>query len=116
MSLHGQICERPHRLRGRQLVAGQGFNMAYTIQCEKATLDFDLSRGPEAMRIVEHGKAPLTIKLEAGDGYAHEINYIVDCVKNRKAPSVVTGTDGLTALEICEAEEKSILTGQVVKL
>jgi predicted dehydrogenase len=31
-----------------------------------------------------------------------------------KRPTVVTANDGLSALEICEAEEKSVKTGQVV--
>jgi hypothetical protein len=33
-----------------------------------------------------------------------------------KPPAVVTGIEGLSALEICEAEEKSVKTGQVVTL
>ena len=28
----------------------QGFNMSYTLHCEQATLDFDLSRGAGAMQ------------------------------------------------------------------
>jgi predicted dehydrogenase len=29
----------------------QGFNMSFTIHCERATLDFDLARGAEAMQV-----------------------------------------------------------------
>jgi predicted dehydrogenase len=94
----------------------QGFNMAYTLHCERATLDFDLSRGPDALLISEIGAPIRTIELDQEDGYAHEINYMLECVKERRAPNIVTARDGLIALEICEAEEQSIRTGTLVKL
>ena len=93
-----------------------GFNMQFTLLCERATLDFDLSRGADALILTETGQPPRTVKCDSGDGYSAEIRYFVDCVANRRAPQIVTGLDGLTALEICEAEEKSIRTGQRVKL
>jgi predicted dehydrogenase len=94
----------------------QGFNMAYTLHCERATLDFDLSRGAEAMRVMEFGQSPRTVPCDGMDGYGAEINYMLQCVASRRAPQVVTGQDGLTALEICEAEEQSLRTGAMVKL
>ena len=94
----------------------QGFNMSYTLHCERATLDYDLARGADALIVTETGQSPRVVKLEGADGYAAEINYFVDCVANRRAPTVVTASDGVTALDICEAEEKSIHTGAPVKL
>jgi predicted dehydrogenase len=94
----------------------KGFHMSYTLHCERATLDFDLARGDDAMVISEQGKEPRTVPCEGPDGYSHEVAYIVDCVLNRRAPEVVTARDGMTALEICEAEEKSVRTGTVVSL
>lgn len=94
----------------------QGFNMSYTLLCERATLDFDLTRGADALIVSETGDAPRTVKHEGGDGYAMEINYIIDCVSSRKAPTIVSAHDGVTALEICEAEEQSIRSGAPVKL
>jgi len=44
------------------------------------------------------------------------VHYFVDCVANQRRPKIVTARDGLTALEICEAEEKSIQTGKPVAL
>lgn len=92
----------------------KGFSMAYSIHCERATLDFDLARGAEAMQVTESGQAPQTIKYDGPDGYSGEVAYMVECVRRRQAPTVVTAQDGLTALEICEAEEKSVKSGQVV--
>jgi len=94
----------------------QGFNMAYTMYCEWATLDFNLARGAEAMQITEPGQSPRTISCDEPDGYGAEINYMLDCVASGLTPQIVTGHDGLTALEICEAEEQSLRSGAVEKL
>jgi len=94
----------------------KGFNMAYTLHCERATLDYDLSRGAEAMQITEHGQSLRSIQSSEPDGYSAEIRYLIECVSQRRQPAIVTARDGLTALEICEAEEKSVRTGVQVKL
>jgi predicted dehydrogenase len=100
---------------GSWLLAG-GFNMAYSLHCERATLDYDLSRGADALIVTETGLEPRIVRYPDGDGYAMEINHIVDCVSKREASTVVGALDGVTALEICEAEEKSIRGGAPVRL
>ena len=90
----------------------KGFDMAYTLHCEGATLDFDLSRGADAMQLCVTGETPQTLKFDGPDGYGQEVRYIVECVQHRRQPTVVTAQDGLSALEICEAEEKSLKTSQ----
>jgi predicted dehydrogenase len=92
----------------------KGFHMAFTLHCERATLDYDLSRGADALQVLEPNQPPTPMKSEASDGYALEVQYVVDCVRRRQAPTVVTALDGLGALEICEAEEQSVRTGAVV--
>lgn len=94
----------------------RGFNMAYTLHCERATVDFDLSRGVDALHVTEQGCDPRIVKLEGLDGYGAETRYFVDCVAHGRLPQIVTAQDGMTALEICEAEEKSVHTGQPVGL
>lgn len=94
----------------------KGFSMAYTVHCEGATLDFDLARGADALQVTETGQAPRTIKFDGPDGYGEEVRYVVECVRSGKRPAMVTAMDGLSALEICEAEEKSVMTGKVVHL
>jgi predicted dehydrogenase len=93
-----------------------GFNMSFTLHCERATLDFDLARCSDALRVEVVGKQAKTVKLKAGDGYSEEIRYFVDCVARGERPTVVTPQDGVTALEICAAEEKSVRTGKSVKM
>lgn len=94
----------------------QGFNMSYALLCERATLDYDLARGADALIVTETGRSPRVVKADDADGYAMEIQYILNCVAKRLPPRVVTARDGVTALEICEAEEQSIHTGAPVKL
>ncbi len=94
----------------------QGFNMGYTLYCEHATVDFDFTRGEDALQITQAGKKTRQLRLRAADGYAAEIGYFVDCVARGVRPNVVTARDGVTALAICEAEAKSVRTGRVVKV
>jgi hypothetical protein len=90
--------------------------MGYTLHCERATLDFDLSRGADAMQVIEEGKASRFVPCDGPDGYGEEIRYVVECAQAGRRPTVVNAHDGLTALEICEAEERSFKTGNVVDL
>lgn len=94
----------------------QGFNMAYTLHCELATLDYDLARGAERLLVTRTGEPPRAIQTDDADGYAMEIDAILRCVATRQPPNVVTASDAVTALEICEAEETSIRSGAPVKL
>ena len=95
---------------------GHGFSMAYTVIFERATADYDLARGADALKIFEQGKGARVVPPEPGDGYIGERGYMVDCIEQRRAPAKVTGQDGLSSVEICEAEEESIRTGQPVGL
>lgn len=95
---------------------GFGFNMAYTVIFERATADYDLSRGADALKIFEQGKGARVVPPEPGDGYMGELGYMAECIAANRPPAKVTGQDGLSAVEICEAEEESIRTGQPVRL
>jgi len=93
-----------------------GFNMGFTIHCERATLEFDFALSPDSVRITEPGQSSRSIQGEDADGYGGEIRYFVECVASRRPPAIVTARDGMSALEICEAEEKSLRTSAVVPL
>ncbi len=100
---------------GSWLLTGN-FSMSYTVLCERATLDYDSARGPEALRVTEAGKAPRVVKCDGADGYSAEIRYLLEAIQSGKAPKVVTARDGLSAVQICEAEARSIKTGKVVRV
>ena len=95
---------------------GFGFNMEYTVQFENATADFSFARGADALRLFEKGQQPRTIKPSGADGYIGELSYMVECIRRKMPPTIVTGRDGASAVEICEAEEQSIKIGGVVAL
>jgi len=94
----------------------QGFGMSYTVMFERATLDFDSARGADALRVDEEGQPSRVVKSEGPDGYGGELRYMIQAIQSGQPPTVVTAQDGLSAVEICEAEEKSVNTGQVVAL
>jgi predicted dehydrogenase len=95
---------------------GHGFNMAYTVIFENATADYDCSRGAEALRLYEKGQSPRTMTCSGPDGYVGELMYIIDAIQTGNPPTVVTAHDGLAAIEICEAEERSVNTSRIVPL
>jgi len=93
-----------------------GFAMSYTVMFERATIDYDSARGDAALQVWEEGKEPQVIVPEGPDGYVGELQHLINAIKTGQAPSIVTAQDGLSAVEICEAEERSVQTGQVVTL
>ena len=94
----------------------QGFNMAYTMHCERATIDFDLARGPGALRVDERGEKSRIIALKKTDGYAEEARYFLDCLRHGQPAQTVTALDAINVLRICEAEEKSLRHRRPVRL
>lgn len=93
-----------------------GFSMAFTVVFERATIDFESTRGADALQLMEEGQPARVIKPEGVDGYVEELRYFITAIQSDQPPTVVTALDGLSAVEICEAEEKSIQTGGVVEL
>ena len=101
-----------HAEGGWAMAPGFGFSMSYTVNFERATADFDVARGAEALKVFVEGQPPVVIKSEGPDGYAGEIAHFLDSILAGHPPTVVTAADGLSAIEICEAEEASIASGQ----
>jgi predicted dehydrogenase len=93
-----------------------GFNMAFTVHCQRATLDFDSALGADTVRVSEPGHPTRSVHFDEPDGYGAEIRYFLECVARRLPPTIVTARDGVSALEICEAEEKSLRSGAPVRL
>jgi predicted dehydrogenase len=98
------------------MTEGAGFKMEYTVNFEKATADYDSSRGADALKVYEEGQPPRVVPGASEDGYVAELRHMIESIQNDKPPSVVTVTDGLSAVEICEAEAESIKSGAVVSL
>ena len=96
------------------MAKGFGFNMAYTVNFENATVDYDLARGDDALKLFEPDQEPQVLKLDAGDGYTGQVTHLVKSIQGGTAPSIVTAQDGLTSIELCEAAKRSIEAGESV--
>jgi predicted dehydrogenase len=103
-----------HAEGGWAMSPGFGFSMAYTVNFEHATVDYDLVRAPEnLLRLFRPGQPPETILCPGADGYVGELEHLVRAIQTGKPPTVVTMEDGVRSVKICEAEEQSIRTGQI---
>ena len=98
------------------MTEGFGFQMSYTAVFERATVDYTITRGADALKLFEKGKDPRTLRLSREDGYLGELKYMLTCVRSGKPPSTVTPQDGVSAVEICEAEERSVNSRKIVAL
>lgn len=93
------------------MASGFGFAMSFTISFERATLDFDSSRTDRPFRV--HSLDPCPWPLPEGDdGYVGELRHIVEAIRNCRRPTEVRPEDAVAALAVCEAEERSIHSGQ----
>ena len=98
------------------MAKGFGFNMAYTVNLENATVDYDSAREDEALKLYEPDKDPQILKLRSGDGYTGQIAHLAESIQSGIAPTIVTAQDGLTSMELCEAAAQSINSGEKVAL
>lgn len=96
------------------MAPGFGFSMSYTVNFEKTTADYDLARGVDALKLYEEGQPGRTVPVTGPDGYVLELRHITESIRAGKPPSIVSARDGLSAVEICEAEEKSVHLRQIV--
>jgi len=95
------------------MAEGFGFQMEFTVNFEKATVDYNLARGADALKVSEAG-ATRTVSISAPDGYVGELNHFVESIAAGTPPRQVTARDAASAIEICEAEEASIARGGAV--
>ncbi len=96
--------------------SGHGFSMAYTVNFERATADYDCTRGADALRLFEEGQPARSLPFPGPDGYELELRHMTEAILQGKAPSTVTPADGVSSVELCEAEELSVRTGNPVDL
>ncbi|MGH7213375.1 MAG: Gfo/Idh/MocA family protein [Tepidisphaeraceae bacterium] len=98
---------------GWAMADGFGFQMKYTVNFDSGTtLDFDLARGKDQLQLFRAGKSE-TIDCGDSHGYAGELGYMLDCIKQNKRPTTVTADDAVSSIKIVEAEAKSLQSGQV---
>jgi predicted dehydrogenase len=106
---------------GWAMVKGFGFEMSFTLVCEKATVVYNCNSKP-ALTVHVRDAADfregrtLAPEVAAGDGYSREIDYFLDCIIEGRKPSIVTGQEALKSLKLALAEVKSVRSaGRPVK-
>jgi len=68
------------------------------------------------LKLFQPGQAGETIQCEGPDGYVRELRHMVQAIQSGRPPSVVTAQEAVSALEICEAEEKSAHLRQLIRV
>lgn len=89
------------------MAPGHPFEMSFVVNFEGATVDYNVRRGRNALRLYVPGVPPTDLQMEEGDGYVGELKHLQTCIQMGQAPSVVTAEDALASIQICEAEELS---------
>jgi predicted dehydrogenase len=99
---------------GWTMATGFGFSMAYTVNFERATVDYDVARGAESLKLFAPEQSPRVVTCEGPDGYVGELGHLIESIREGKPPHIVTAQDGLNAVRICAAEERSVKEGRPV--
>jgi len=94
--------------------AAYEFRMEYTVNFERATAVYDL-RAADKLVLYEGGQKR-AIELGERMGYDIEIEYFLNCIATGTDPTTVTLADAARAIRIVEAEEKSVRSGEIVRL
>ncbi len=98
------------------------FDMSFRVLFEEAGVDYSLARSDAPLMLYRNAKgnrkapAPRAVKVAAGDGYKGEMAYLAKCIRTGTAPEVVSAAEAAESIRIVEAENKSALTGRIVKL
>src|SRR5262245_46965063 len=98
------------------MAKGFGFSMTYCVNFDGATVDYDLARTSDPLRLVEEGRPPVSVRCEGPDAYIGELTHFIESVRAGRPPSVATVDDAVSAVEICAAEERSVLTGSAERV
>lgn len=91
------------------------FEMAFTVVCENATIEYSSSKTPTLQAYNVDGSIE-DLELPSGDGYANEIGYFLDCITNDRPVLNATGEDARSSVNICLAEIQSANTGETVRI
>jgi predicted dehydrogenase len=91
------------------------FNMGAVISFESAVAVYDMSHSPTLVVYKADGSKDVPA-VEAGNPYAHELNYFLKCVASGTRPAVIAPEEAARAVEIAETEIKSVFRGRPVKL
>lgn len=108
-----------------QMTAGYPFTMGLRAVGEQGTIEFSFKAGfnleerasaANAVVLYKEGQAPEVLDVVQKDGYLHEIEYFVNCVKNDVQPAIVTPEESREVLQLVLALKTSLESGQVIQV
>jgi predicted dehydrogenase len=88
---------------------GFPFAMTFQIAMEKASLD--MTADTKLMLYPWKGK-PAEVKVQAGDGYQHELKHFLHCIRTNTDSDIVTPESAMNSVKMIECELESIKTGK----
>ncbi len=97
---------------GWTMAPGFGFSMQFLVVWERATAGYGIF--PEAPLVLVRNGRREAVAVEAGDGYDHEIAYLIGQIQRRQACQTVTLSDAVDAMRVVEAEVRSVACGRRV--
>lgn len=92
---------------------GWPFKMAFTVVCERATLDYEFGRANELVVVRDGAVTP--IALDSTNGYDGEVRHVLAAIAGNKAFDA-TLADALGHTRLLEAEQRSLATGERVPI
>jgi predicted dehydrogenase len=102
-----------HAEGGWGMADGYGFSMAYCVNFEAATAEYIMGR-KDPLMVYTAGKAE-PMACEGSDGYFNELSYMAQCIQTGQRPTIVPAADAQIALEVVDAERRSVESGKIVR-
>ncbi|MDB6120387.1 MAG: Oxidoreductase domain protein [Verrucomicrobiaceae bacterium] len=93
------------------MARGFGFRMAYVVNFEHATAEYDSARLDNPLQLSINGEKQI-IDCDGPSGHLAQMTHFIEALDNGTDPSIVTAEDGVAALEICEAEAACAAQGK----
>lgn len=90
------------------------FHMGYRAVFGKAVVEYHSQLSP-AIKVTEPGKEEWHPELEPEKGYRGELYYFVECVRNRREPSLGSAKDALESLALVCAARRAAAAGRAVR-
>ncbi len=90
------------------------FSMSAVVAFEKVTVEYSNLHTPSLAIYTAGGKE--TPAVPAGDAYANELSYFLDCLGERTPPDRVMPETSAQAVRIVDAEMQSVRSGKAVAL
>ena len=83
------------------------FEMAFTIVCEKGTLEYRSSSG-KGLQVFQSNGRILSPQVPVGDGYSRELDYYLTCIERKRPVETVTVASSAMSVKVVECEIESV--------